>query len=84
MPFVVSGSIHEAESVLEDPFTLESIKFLGADGTKTQNTKIFAVILTLFTYTVYILWSTIIISVVDPGSGRAIGQLPPPPLNKRA
>ncbi len=32
-PFVGDGSVHEAESVVEDPGTLESVKFLGADGT---------------------------------------------------
>ena len=33
IPFVVAGTIHEAESVIEDPFTLERVKLTGADGT---------------------------------------------------
>ena len=36
MPFVVSGTFHEAESVVEDPSTLVSMKFVGADGTIEQ------------------------------------------------
>ena len=40
MPFVVSGSIHEAESVFEDPPTIERVKLTGADGTTEQITLI--------------------------------------------
>ena len=36
MPFVVSGTIHEAESVLEESSTLMSVKLLGADGTAEE------------------------------------------------
>ena len=52
MPFVVSGSIHEAESVVEDPPTIEIVKLTGADGTTEQITLIFyfslANVLTVF------------------------------------
>ena len=33
IPFVGLGAIHEARSSVGDPGTLESVKFLGADGT---------------------------------------------------
>jgi len=33
-PLMVSGSAHEAESVRENPFTLETAKFLGEAGTR--------------------------------------------------
>ena len=33
MPFVGSGIIHDAKSVVGDPGTIDSVKFLGADGT---------------------------------------------------
>ena len=36
MPFVVSGTIHEAESVVEDPPTIERAKLIGVDGTTEQ------------------------------------------------
>ena len=37
MPFVVSGTIHEAESVVEYPPIIERVKLTGADGTTEQN-----------------------------------------------
>ena len=35
MPFAGFGNTHEAESVLDDRNTFESMKFCGAEGTKT-------------------------------------------------
>jgi len=37
-PLMVSGSAHAAKSVREDPFTLEIMKFLGAEGTESTQT----------------------------------------------
>ena len=41
MPFVVSGTIHEAESVVEDPPTIERVKLIGTDGTTEKIHKFF-------------------------------------------